>query len=125
MEITGKVKKIFDTQTKGSFTFREMVITTEEQYPQDIIIQFTQDKIDLLSLYKIGEELKVSINIKGREWVNPQGETKYFNTISGWRIERLNPVNTTQTSSESLPQVPQNNATVDLSVNSAEDDLPF
>lgn len=92
MEITGKVKKIFDTQIKGTFTFREMVITTEEQYPQDIIIQFTQDKIDLLSLYKIGEELKVSINIKGREWVNPQGETKYFNTIIGWRIERLNSV---------------------------------
>lgn len=125
MEITGKVKKIFDTQTRGSFTFREMVITTEEQYPQDIIIQFTQDKIDLLSLYKIGEELKVSINIKGREWINPEGEAKYFNTITGWRIERLNPVQANQTATESTPQVPQGNATVDLSVNSSEDDLPF
>jgi hypothetical protein len=88
MEITGEIKKIFDTQTKWNFTFREMVITTEEQYPQDIIIQFTQDKIDLLSSYKIGEKLKVFINIRGREWTNNAGEVKYFNTITGWKVEK-------------------------------------
>ena len=94
-----------------------MVVSTEEQYAQDIIIQFTQDKIDLLSLYKTGEKLKVSINIKGREWVNPQGEAKYFNTIIGWRIERLN----TNQETENTHQVNQGSATVD----SSEDDLPF
>ena len=33
--------------------------------------------------------MKISINLRGREWVNPQGETKYFNSVQGWRIENL------------------------------------
>lgn len=42
-----------------------------------------------MSSYKQGDAVKVSINLRGREWVNPQGETRYFNSIQGWRIERL------------------------------------
>lgn len=115
MEISGKIKKIFETQTKGNFTFREIVLTTYEQYPQNIIIQFTQDKIELLNLYKPGDELKISINIRGREWINPQGEIKYFNTISGWKIERLNPV------------VVENHGNINSEYikNKEEEDLPF
>ncbi len=76
-------------QVSASFKKRELVVTTEEQYPQHIMIEFTQDKTDLLDQYKPGDSVKVSINLRGREWVNPQGETKYFNSIQGWRIERL------------------------------------
>jgi len=64
-------------------------VTTDEQYPQHILIEFAQDKCDLVDPYQIGEQVKVSINLKGREWVNPQGETRYFNQIQGWRIERV------------------------------------
>lgn len=90
MDITGKIKMLGETQTFGSqgFRKRELVVTTEEQYPQHIMIEFTQDKCDLLNNYKVGEAVKVSINLRGREWVNPQGETKYFNSIQGWRIEK-------------------------------------
>lgn len=89
MEVTGKIKVINpEQQVSSSFKKRELVVTTEEQYPQHIIIDFTQDKCDLLSNYKIGESVKVAINLRGREWVNPQGETRYFNSIQGWRIER-------------------------------------
>ena len=73
----------------ASFKKRELVVTTDEQYPQHIMIEFTQDKCDLLNSYRPGEEVKVSINLRGREWVNPQGESKYFNSIQGWRIERV------------------------------------
>ena len=90
MEVTGKIKVInAEQQVSASFKKRELVVTTEEQYPQHIMIEFTQDKCDLLNSYKSGEPVKVSINLRGREWVNPQGETKYFNSIQGWRIERL------------------------------------
>ncbi len=89
MEISGKVKVInAEQQVSAAFKKRELVVTTEEQYPQHIMIEFTQDKCDLLNNYKAGEPVKVSINLKGREWVNPQGETKYFNSIQGWRIEK-------------------------------------
>jgi hypothetical protein len=90
MEVTGKIKVISaEQQISASFKKRELVVTTDEQYPQSIMIEFTQDKCDLLTSYNIGETVKVSINLGGREWVNPQGETKYFNSIKGWRIERV------------------------------------
>lgn len=90
MEVSGRIKVINpEQQVSASFRKRELVVTTDEQYPQHIMIEFTQDKCDLLNSYKPGEEVKVSINLRGREWVNPQGETKYFNSIQGWRIERM------------------------------------
>lgn len=89
MELTGRIKLIGITQTVSeSFAKRELVITTEEQYPQHIMIEFTQDKCALLDSYQVGEPVKVGVNLRGREWQSPQGEIRYFNTIQGWRIER-------------------------------------
>jgi len=89
MELQGKLKVINDTKSFGTngFQKREVVITTSEQYPQHISIDFTQDKCLLLDSYKIGQDVKIGINIGGRQWENPQGETKYFNSITGWRID--------------------------------------
>jgi hypothetical protein len=101
MEVTGRIKVInAEQQVSASFRKRELVVSTDEQYPQHIMIEFTQDKCDLLNNYKPGETVKVSINLRGREWVNPQGETKYFNSIQGWRIERVG------TEAPMQPQVP-------------------
>ena len=90
MELQGIVKKIGETQTFASgFQKAEFVLVTEEPYPQPILIEFLQDKIDLLQTIKEGESVKVGINIRGREWANPQGEVKYFNSITGWRLEKV------------------------------------
>lgn len=93
--ITGVVQVVFDRvdtvgSTGNTFSKRDIVIRTEEQYPQDIAIQFTQDKCDLLDIYKVGESVTIAFNLRGKSggWVNPQGETKYFNTIQGWKISR-------------------------------------
>lgn len=126
MEVQGKVKMIGETQTFGSngFRKRELVITTEEQYPQHIMIEFVQDKSDLLNNYGVGQDVKVSINLRGREWTNPQGEVKYFNSIQGWRIESLQP---TQAESAGVPPVPPAEAFAPAdNLNEEEhDDLPF
>lgn len=100
MEVVGKIKLITETQTFGSngFRKRELVVTTDEQYPQMIMMEFHQDKCDLLNNYSVGQDVKVSINLRGREWINPQGEAKYFNSIVGWRIENLGQVNNHQQS---------------------------
>ena len=89
MEVTGKVKVIGETETFGAKGFRKrnLVITTNEQFPQDLQLEFVQDKVDLLDNYKVGQNVKVSINLRGREWINPEGIAKYFNTIQGWRVE--------------------------------------
>jgi len=94
MEVTGKVKVVNpEQQVSASFRKRELVVVTQEQYPQFISINFVQDKCDLLNSLQVGQEVKVSINLQGREWVNPQGETKYFNDIQGWRVEKLSDAN--------------------------------
>ena len=91
MEISGRIKWIDEIRTYGSNGFRkkELVITTQEQYPQNILIEFTQEKCELLDKYEIDDNIKIGINIRGREWINPEGQTKYFNSIQGWRIEAL------------------------------------
>ena len=125
MEIQGKIKMIDETKTFGSngFRKREMVVTTEEQYPQHLMIEFVQDKTDLLNPFKEGDSVKVSINLRGREWVNPQGETKYFNSIQGWRIEKL----TSENEAHEMPPVPPMDAFEPASELNEEDhdDLPF
>lgn len=134
MEISGKIKdKLELKQVSPTFSTRDLIISTDEQYVQHICVQFTQDKCDLMDVYEIGEDVKVSINLRGREWVSPQGETKYFNTIQGWRIERLNspsqagdsaqynpPV--TNTNPKEYPQANTPNSFVDGDDSS---DLPF
>ena len=71
MEVQGKIKLIGETQTVGSngFRKRELVVTTEEQYPQHLSIDFVQDKTDLLNTFQVGQQVKVGINLRGREWI--------------------------------------------------------
>ena len=103
MEVSGKIKWLDETKTYGNngFRKREVVITTEEQYPQHILVEFIQDKCDLLNTFQMGQNVKIGINLRGREWVNPQGETKYFNSIQGWRIEAVG-----ESSSSNIPPIP-------------------
>ena len=125
MEVQGRVKMVGETQTFGGngFRKREIVVTTEEQYPQHIMVEFVQDKTDLLNSYKEGQQVKISINLRGREWVNPQGETKYFNSIQGWRIEAVQ----AESAGAGMPDVPPADAFEPAGDLKEEDhdDLPF
>lgn len=98
MEIQGRIKTIFATETVGQngFQKRDLVITTDGQYPQDIIIQFAQGNCALLDNLQIGQIVKVHFNLQGREWTSPQGEVKYFNTVVGWKIELIQTTNVAQ-----------------------------
>lgn len=125
MEVQGRIKLIGETKEYGSngFRKREVVITTEEQYPQPILVEFVQDKTELLNNFEVGQQVKININLRGREWVSPQGETKYFNSIQGWRIEALQ----SESAGENIPPVPPADAfepAGDLKEDD-HDDLPF
>lgn len=126
MEVTGKIKVISaEQQVNPTFRKKELVVTTDEQYPQSIMIEFVQDKSDLLNNFSVGQDVKVSINLGGREWVNPQGETKYFNSIKGWRIEKVG--DAVAPSAQTTPPMPAAAAFPPAtSLNEEEpDDLPF
>ena len=123
MEISGKIKWIDEIRTYGSNGFRkkELVITTQEQYPQNILIEFTQEKCELLDKYEIDDNIKIGINIRGREWINPEGQTKYFNSIQGRRIEKIE-IPDIENKPESFTT---NTESPSQDVNEEEDDLPF
>jgi len=113
MEVTGLVHLIGETETVGNngFTKRLIVVKTEEQYPQLIGIDFVKDKTSILDSYKVGQSVKVSINIRGNEY-----NGKYYVNLQGWRIENV----------QDAPNVPLPSKQDDARLVEAEaDDLPF
>lgn len=129
MEIQGIIKEIGETKTFGNngFRKRELILTTQEQYPQHLLIEFVQDKTDLLSAFSSGQEVTVGINLRGREWTNPQGEVKYFNSIQGWRIQANQSASTADLSADEMPPMPPLDQfeKTDQSKDEDFDDLPF
>lgn len=123
MELLGKIKLIGDIKTYGDngFRKRELVLTTEEQYPQHILIEFIQNNCELLDNYSIGQTVRIGINIRGREWESPDQGIKYFNSIQGWRIESLDD-QVMESAPEELP-IDSDNSPKDEDL--TEDDLPF
>ncbi|WP_018675269.1 DUF3127 domain-containing protein [Riemerella columbina] len=128
MELQGTIKKIGEVQTFPSgFQKKEMVLLTQEQYPQPINIEFLSEKVYALDPFSVGDTVKVGINIRGREWTSPQGEVKYFNSITGWRIEKIDASAQYKEPTQAAPsQTPQTESPGnDNPFSDEEDDLPF
>ena len=88
-EIQGILHKKYDTESKtATFQTRELVITTEENYPQYIKFQLTQERCAALDAYQEGEKIKVYFDLKGREW---QG--KYLTNLNAWKLEKVSGTN--------------------------------
>lgn len=89
MEVKGKIVFIGDIiNVAANFQKREVVIETNEQYPQKILVELHADRVDIIDPYELGEEVICGINLRGRVWTNQQGEDKYFNTIVCWNVRR-------------------------------------
>ena len=119
MNIKGKILEINPTQQiNDTFRKREFVLEYAEnpQYPEFVKFECIQDKCDLLDTFQSGSDVDVYFNLKGRKWVDPQGVTKYFNSLQAWKIDALSAEAGAAPSSESAAQdVPP----------ISEDDLPF
>ncbi|HMX04892.1 MAG TPA: DUF3127 domain-containing protein [Chitinophagales bacterium] len=121
-ELTGKVLEIFPTQeVSATFKKREFVIEKSESsgdrtFTDFIKFQLIQDRCALADNFKIGDEVKVTFNIKGSKW-EKEGRTNYFTNLDVWRLERVSGNNQAPASQDTyqepapLPEV--------------EDDLPF
>lgn len=127
-ELVGKLKVVLDVQTFSSgFTKREFVVTTEEQYPQDIKFELIKDKTSLVDAYKPNDTVKVSFNVRGNEY-----NGKYYVNLQAWRLEAatseqgapipppLDPMAQPVAASSTTP--PANTGSID---DIGEDDLPF
>lgn len=115
-DLTGKIKLIQDAQTFGSgFTKREMVVTVEDgKYPQDINLEFVQDKISLLDNLRAGQQVTVTFDIRGREY-----NGRYFNNLQAWKI--VAPADENAFPEERYPPPPTGNPPPDYN----DDDIPF
>lgn len=114
MKVTGKIHNVGALRVVSEkFKSKDVVLLTADKYPQYITVQFTQDKTDLLTEQNIGEQVEISINLRGRKWESPQGEIKYFNTIEGWQINAA---------SEAVKLTPSPQVSA---IHLDEDDLPF
>jgi hypothetical protein len=117
---TGILKvKSPEVKVSEKFKKREFVLTDNAQsYPQTILFQLTQDRTSLIENAKVGDEVTVHFLLKGREWKNPQGEIKFFNSLDVFRVETSK-----SGGSKSNAQEPSfNNETL---VPTPDDDLPF
>ena len=87
-KVTGVVYHIGQEEVISSkFKKRLIVVETEdEKYPQKIAIEFQQDKTDDLDTANIGDTVEVQFNLRGREWIAPDGIPKFFNTLVGWNL---------------------------------------
>ena len=114
-DLTGKIKIIQEAKTFDSgFTKREMVVIVEDgKYPQEINIEFVQDKINLLDNLQPGQEVTVSFDIRGREY-----NGRYFNNLQGWKV-------TPQGNESSFTPEPQSSAPAHPSPADFDDDIPF
>lgn len=122
-QLTGKIKTIGAIEQKSDkFRVRTFVLTIDgdTNYPQHIQLQASNDKCDLLNSFTNGSEVSVSFNLRGREWVSPQGEVKVFNSLEAWKIEALSSENSMQENQASI--TPQNQIPVNID---GGDDLPF
>ncbi len=126
-EINGKLHKIYPTEQKtSSFRAREFVIIiSEDNYPQHIKFQLTQDRCDLLDQYSEGNNVKVSFDLRGREWTNPQGEQVYFTNLNAWRLANADEGGATaEQAPQAAPESPFPNSE-DAPEVMDFDDLPF
>lgn len=126
MELQGTVKKLFDAQTFPSgFQKRDMILLTQEQYPQPIKVEFLSEKMNLLDNVAEGDQVKIGINLRGREWTNPQGEVTYFNSITGWRIEKVSGGGFEPTQASPSPASSPAATNENPFADEEDDDLPF
>ena len=114
--LKGELKTIKDkVNITDSFSKREFVVTDNSgQYPQHIIFELIQDSCGVIDSYKVGDMIEVYFNIRGREWVSPSKEVKYFNTFNAWEI--------TEMSNSSMVKADAKNVVFDVEV---YEDNPF
>lgn len=121
-EVEGKLHRVFPTEQKtASFQAREFVLEIPDgNYPQFVKFQAVQERCSLLDGFQEGERLKVSFDLRGREW---QG--KFFTSLNAWRIDRAGAE--TSSSAEKFPADPFPNYSDAPPPPAAtgNDDLPF
>ena len=83
IKLINPVKVISD-----KFSVREFVIVTDDaKYPQEVIFQTVNDKMDIIAPYGVGQVVTVSFNVRGKEYAAPNKPVRYYNTLDAWKVQ--------------------------------------
>ncbi|MGQ1891283.1 DUF3127 domain-containing protein [Thermophagus sp. OGC60D27] len=124
-ELTGKlIVKEDVVKISEKFQKREFVIeVTNEKNPEwnDFVkFQSVRDRVDIIEPFNVGDEIKVSFNIKGNRWER-DGKVNYFTNLDAWRVESVN-----ASGAESpVPSAPFPDQLEELPPEEGNDDFPF
>jgi hypothetical protein len=122
MEVKGKVHEISQVITVSEkFKKRELILEYAENptYPEYVKFEAVQDKVNLFDNIKVGDNVELFFNLRGRPWTDKTGKTSYFNTLSVWRLTPLG-------AAEGASSAPEYATPVDISAAPGDDDdLPF
>ncbi|RYZ96211.1 MAG: DUF3127 domain-containing protein, partial [Sphingobacteriaceae bacterium] len=92
MDIKGKVHEVSPTlQVTDSLKKRELIVEYIEnpQYPEYLKFEAIQERCNLLDNVKVGDDIEVFFNLKGRKWTDKTGKVVYFNTLGLWKVNVL------------------------------------
>ena len=118
--LEGSIIEVRDTeQVSDSFAKREFVIkTNDDKYPQLVPFELVQDKCGIIDAHNMGDQVKVSFNVRGRKWTNKDGIDKYFLSLNAWRIEAT-------TGLPAVETVQASDASVSETLNIDDEEMPF
>jgi len=92
LETRGRIHALFEAQqVTQRFRKREFVVELDDnpRYPQYVMFQLTGDRCEMLDEFAVGDPVRVEFSLRGREWKNPRGEVRYFNSLDVWTLEKL------------------------------------
>ena len=87
--VSGEIIEIYDVQViSDTFKKREFILkhAPNPEYPDFLKLEVVQNKTDLLDKYKVGQEVVVDLNLKGKKWEKGE-KSGYFNSLQAWRIQ--------------------------------------
>lgn len=88
----GVITQIGNEESFGEngFKKKELILKTLEEYPNFYTIEFTQGNVSLLDNVEPGQNIKISANLNGREYTNPEtGKYTVFMSLRGCKIESV------------------------------------
>lgn len=88
IKIEGTVKSIGEVIEKGNFKKQDVIIETDGQYKQIFAVELFKEKIELADFLSPGDEIVAHCNLRGREWINNEGEAKHFLSLNCWKIDK-------------------------------------
>ena len=107
LEIKGRISKVLEVETGESKAGKEwkkqsFVIDTGDQYNPEVCFSlFGDDKIQMLSKFKEGNNVAVGFNVSSREF-----NGKYYHNLDAWKINNADATQETPVAQEQSDDLP-------------------